>query len=188
MAQRRAGWHERVAAEGNGRLVFVDESGANTRMTRWRGRALGGARLHASLPHGHYQTCSLVAGIGLEGPLAPCLFAGPIDGSMFLAWLREGLAPLLRPGDLLIMDNLSTHKVSGVLEAVEGAGAKLWYLPPYSPDLNPIENMWSKIKQRLRSLSPRTLEELFLASKTAFNAISPGDCLGFFANAKYATC
>ena len=86
------------------------------------------------------------------------------------------------------MDNLGTHKVSGVLEAVEAAGAKLWYLPPYSPDLNPIENMWSKIKQWLRSLSPRTLEELFSASKTAFNAISPADCLGFFSNAKYATC
>ena len=86
------------------------------------------------------------------------------------------------------MDNLGTHKVSGVLEAVEAAGAKLWYLPPYSPDLNPIENMWSKIKQWLRSLSPRTLEGLFSASKTAFNAISPADCLGFFSNAKYATC
>lgn len=94
-------------------------------MTRWRGRVLGGARLNAGIPHGHYQTCSLVAGVCLEGPLAPCLFEGPIDGSMFLAWIREGLAPLLQQGDLLIMDNLSTHKVPGVLEAVEAAGAKL---------------------------------------------------------------
>jgi transposase len=185
--ERRAVWHEQVVKGGFRRLIFVDESGANTRMTRWRGRALHGQRLRAGVPHGHYHTCSLIAGICPEGPLAPCLFEGAIDGPMFLAWVREGLSACLRPGDLLIMDNLSTHKVSGVLEAVESTGAKLWYLPPYSPDFNPIENMWSKIKQCLRSLAPRTLEELLPATKTAFDAISTADCIGFFSNAKYAT-
>lgn len=188
MAQRRAGWHEEVAAHRSVRLVFVDESGANTRMTRWRGRALGGQRLVASVPHGHYQTCSLVAGVCLEGPLAPCIFEGPMDGAMFLVWVREGLVPALQPQDLVIMDNLSTHKVDGVAAAIQQAGARLLYLPPYSPDLNPIENMWSKIKQCLRSLAPRTLEELSSATKIAFAAVTSADCHGFFLNAKYDTC
>jgi len=176
-----------VASQGLVRLVFVDESGANTRMTRWRGRALGGHRLVACVPHGHYQTCSLVAGVCPAGPLAPWIFEGAMDGAMFLAWIREGLVPSLQPNDLVIMDNLSTHKVAGVEAAIQQAGARLLYLPPYSPDLNPIENMWSKIKQCLRSLAPRTLDELAFASKIAFAAVTSADCHGFFFNAKYAT-
>lgn len=110
-----------------------------------------------------------------------------MDGEMFLAWIRLGLAAELQPGDLVIMDNLATHKVAGVRQAIEGAGARLEYLPPYSPDFNPIENMWSKVKQILRSLAPRTAEELLPAAKTAFAAVSPADCRGFFLNARYAT-
>ena len=111
-----------------------------------------------------------------------------MDGAMFLAWIREGLAPTLQAGDLVIRDNLATHKVAGVGEAIMQAGARLLYLPPYSPDFNPIENMWSKIKQILRSLAPRTLQDLALAAKTAFAAISTSDCQGFFLNARYAIC
>jgi transposase len=166
--------------------VFVDESGANTKMTRLRGRALGGQRLLAHIPHGHYQTSTLISGIRLEGPCAPWLFEGPMNGEMFLAWVTQGLAPALRPGEVVILDNLATHKIRGVREALEAAGARLLYLPPYSPDFNPIENMWSKIKQILRSLAPRTQAELLAAAKLAFNAISPADCLGFFLNARYA--
>lgn len=110
-----------------------------------------------------------------------------MDGEMFLAWVVQGLVPTLRKGDLVIMDNLATHKVCGVLEAIKQAGARLLYLPPYSPDFNPIENMWSKIKQILRGKAPRTEPQLIEAAKTAFHAISPADCLGFFSNAKYAT-
>src|ERR1022692_2576817 len=155
-------------------------------MTRLRGRALGGQRLVARIPHGHYQTSTLISGIRLNGPCAPWLFDGPMNGEMFLAWVRQGLAPTLQPADLVIMDNLATHKVAGVREAIESAGARLRYLPPYSPDFNPIENMWSKIKQRLRSLAPRTGAELLQAAAHAFAAISPADCQGFFLHAQYA--
>ena len=188
MAAKRAGWHELLARESPAQLVFVDESGANTRMTRCRGRALAGQRLVAQIPHGHYQTSTLIAGVRLDGACAPWLFDGAMDGEMFLAWVCQGLVPVLQTGDLVIMDNLATHKVAGVREAIEAAGARLLYLPPYSPDFNPIENMWSKIKQVLRSLSPRTQPELLVAAGAAFDTISPADCLGFFLHAHYATC
>jgi len=176
-----------LAAEPTTRLVFVDESGANTKMTRLRGRALGGERVRAHIPHGRYQTSTLISAIRLEGPCAPWLFEGPMNGEMFLAWVREGLAPALRRGDVVILDNLSTHKIRGVREALEAIGARLLYLPPYSPDFNPIEPMWSKIKQILRSHAPRTDEQLLDAARTAFQSISVADCKGFFFSAKYAT-
>ena len=176
-----------MAAEPTAHLVFVDESGANTKMTRLRGRALGGQRLLARVPHGHYQTSTLISGIRLEGPCAPWLFEGPMNGEMFLAWVRQGLAPTLCPGEVVILDNLATHKVRGVRASLEAVGARLLYLPPYSPDFNPIEPMWSKIKQTLRSQAPRTQQDLLRAAKTAFNAISSADCKGFFFSACYAT-
>ena len=109
-----------------------------------------------------------------------------MNGEMFLAWVRQGLVPTLQTGDLVIMDNLATHKIAGIREAIEAAGARLLYLPAYSPDFNPIENMWSKIKQILRSQAPRTENALLLAAKTAFQAISTADCQGYFFSAKYA--
>ena len=168
------------------RLVFLDESGANTQMTRRRGRSARGQRLVAHVPHGHYQTTTMIAAVRLTGACAPCLFSGPMDGEMFLAWVRQGLVPTLHKEDWVILDNLATHKVAGVRAAIEAAGAKLCHLPPYSPDFNPIENMWSKIKQGLRRLAPRTEEELQQAAKTAFESISAADCKGFFLNARYA--
>jgi len=167
--------------------VFVDESGANTKMTRLGGRALVGERFITRVPHGHYQTSTLIAAVRLAGACAPWLFERAMDGEMFLAWVRQGLTPTLQPDDLVIMDNLATHKVVGVRKAIESAGARLRYLPPYSPDFNPIENMWSKIKQLLRNLDPRTNDELLQAAATAFAAVSPTDCLGFFSHAKYST-
>lgn len=110
-----------------------------------------------------------------------------MNGEMFLAWVQRGLAPSLREAGLVIMDNLATHKVRGVQQAIEATGARLRYLPPYSPDFNPIENMWSKVKQILRSAAPRTQAQLLSAAKTAFHAISPADCQGFFSHARYAT-
>ena len=187
MAARRANWHEQLAAEPVAALVFVDESGANTKMTRLRGRALGGQRLLARVPHGHYETSTLISGVRLGGPCAPWLFGGAMNGEMFLAWVRQGLAPTLRPGAVVILDNLSTHKIRGVREALEAVGARLLYLPPYSPDFNPIEPMWSKIKQTLRRHAPRTEEELLQAAKAAFQSISSADCKGFFFSAQYAT-
>jgi transposase len=187
VAEKRAHWHDQLAGEPIAGLVFVDESGASTKMTRLRGRAPEGQRVVGRIPHGHYQTTTLVSGIRLKGPCAPWLFEGAMDGEMFLAWVVEGLAPTLQKGDVVIMDNLATHKVQGVAEALEAAGARLLYLPPYSPDFNPIENMWSKIKQILRSADPRSEGELAQAAKAAFNAITTTDCIGFFFNAKYAT-
>jgi transposase len=186
VAEKRAHWHERLAKDPPARLIFLDESGANTQMTRFCGRAAVGQRLVMHVPHGHYQTTTLVCAIGLAGPLAPFLWEGAMDGEMFLAWIQQGLVAELRRGDLVIMDNLATHKVAGVRQAIEEAGARLEYLPPYSPDFNPIENMWSKVKQILRGLAPRTAEELLSAAKIAFEAVTPADCQGFFLNANYA--
>jgi transposase len=168
-------------------LVFVDESGANTKMTRLYGRAPLGQRLLARGPQGHYQTSTLIAAVRWCGPCAPWLFEGAMDGAMFLAWVRQGLVPTLQPEDVVILDNLSTHKVAGVRQAIEAAGARLLYLPPYSPDFNPIENLWSKVKQILRGLAPRTADQLLRATGVAFAAITTADCRNFFLHAQYAT-
>ena len=169
------------------RLVFVDESGANTQMTRRYGRSPVGQRLVCSVPHGHYHTTTLIAAVRLQGPQAPWLFAGPMDGELFLAWVKQGLVPELQRDDVVILDNLATHKVAGVREAIESAGARLEYLPPYSPDLNPIENLWSKVKQGLKSHAPRTARQLLKAAGAAFATVTPADCHGFFLHAGYAT-
>jgi transposase len=169
------------------RLVFLDESGANTQMTRRHGRSPIGQRLVCSLPQGHYQTTTLIAAVRLQGPQAPWMFDGAMNGPLFLAWLTQALVPVLRPNDVVVMDNLPTHKVAGVREAIESAGATLEYLPSYSPDLNPIENMWSKVKAGLKSQDPRTARQLRRAAATAFASITPQDCLGFFSHAGYAT-
>jgi transposase len=129
----------------------------------------------------------MVAAVRLKGPQAPWLFDGPMDGELFLAWIKQGLAPLLQPNDVVILDNLSTHKVAGVEEAIVAAGARLEYLPPYSPDFNPIENLWSKVKQGMKSQNPRNARQLLKAAGAAFATITPADCQGFFLHAGYAT-
>ena len=169
------------------RLVFVDESGASTQMTRRYGRSPVGQRRVCSVPHGHYQTTTLIAAVRLQGPQAPWLFAGPIDGELFLAWVKQGLVPVLQRDDVVILDNLATHKVAGVREAIEFAGARREYLPPYSPDLNPIEHLWSQVKQGLKSRAPRTPRQLFKAAGAVFDTVTPEDCHGFFLHAGYAT-
>lgn len=169
------------------RLVFVDESGANTQMTRRYGRSPIGQRLACPVPHGHYQTTTMIAAVRLKGPRAPWLFGGAMDGEQFLAWVRQGLVLCLQPDDVVVMDNLATHKVAGVRQAIEGAGARLEYLPPYSPDFNPIEPMWSKVKQGLKSQEPRNERQLHKAAGAAFAAVTPADCQGFFLHAGYAT-
>lgn len=169
------------------RLVFVDESGANTQMTRRYGRSPIGQRLVCPIPHGHYQTTTLIAAVRLRGAQAPWLFGGAMNGALFLAWVKEGLVLCLQPDDVVVMDNLATHKVAGVREAIEGAGARLEYLPPYSSDFNPIEPMWSKVKQGLKSREPRHARQLHQAAGAAFAAVTPADCQGFFFHAGYAT-
>ena len=168
-------------------LGFVDESGANTQMTRRYGRSPVGQRLVCPVPQGHYQTTTLIAAVRLKGAQAPWLFGGAMDGELFLAWVKQGLVPCLQRDDVVVMDNLATHKVAGVREAITGAGARLEYLPPYSPDFNPIEPMWSKVKQGLKSREPRNARQLFKAASAAFATVTPNDCQGFFLSAGYAT-
>ena len=164
----------------------MDESGANTQMTRNYGRSPVGHRLVCTVPRGHYQTTTMIAAVRLKGPLAPCLFAGALDGEMFLAWIKEGLVPVSQRGDVVILDNLATHKVAGVKEAIAAVGARVEYLPPYSPDFNPIENLWSRVEQLLKRRSPRTSRQLYKAAAKAFAAVTSEDCTGFFLNAGYA--
>jgi transposase len=165
----------------------VDESGANLQMTRRYGRSPADQRLVGHVPQGHYLTATLIAAIRRRGASAPWVFEGPMDGEMFLAWVRRGLTPTLRKDETVILDNLSIHKVQGVRETIEATGAHLEYLPPYSPDFNPIENLWSKVKQSLRSANPRTWRQLLRAAKSAFASVSAADCVAFFLNAGYAT-
>jgi transposase len=187
VAEQRKQWPQRLAGVSDERLVFVDESGANTQITRRYGRSPVGQRLVCPIPHRHYQSTTMVAAVRVEGPQAPWLFRGPMDGELFLAWVKQGLVPCLRPDDVVVMDNLATHKVAGVRDAIEAAGARLEYLPPYSPDFNPMEPMWSKVKQGLKSRQPRNARQLHRAARTAFAAVTPTDCKGFFLHAGYAT-
>lgn len=186
MAEQRQQWPHKLADVPAARLVFVDESGANTQMTRRYGRSPVGQRLACPVPHGHYQTTTLIAAVRLQGPQAPWLFAGAMDGELFLAWVKAGLVPTLQRDDVVILDNLATHKVAGVRETIEAAGARLEYLPPYSPDFNPIEPMWSKVKAGMKSREPRTARQLCKAAGAAFANVTSEDCHGFFLSAGYA--
>ncbi len=154
-------------------------------MARVRGRAPRGERLHSPIPHGHWRTTTLVAGLRLGGIDAPMVIDGPINGESFLAYVRQVLVPTLRPGDIVIMDNLGSHKGAAVRQAIEAAGADLAFLPPYSPDFNPIENAFSKLKTLLRKAAARTRDALWDAVGTALNAFTPDECQNYFAAAGY---
>ena len=144
MAEARRAWTEAAPRFDPARLVFLDETWATTALTRPCGRAPRGERLVGPVPHGHWRTTAFLCGLRAEGLVAPLVLDGAIDGPAFLAWVEQFLAPALRPGDTVAADNLGSHKVAGVREAVEARGATLLYLPPYSPDLNPIENVWTR--------------------------------------------
>jgi transposase len=167
-------------------LVFLDECGTNTGMTRLYGRALGGERLVDYVPDVRYERTSLLSSVRLDGTFVPLCFDGALNGEIFLKYIKDFLAPTLRTGDIVLMDQLSSHKITGISEAIEARGAFVIYLPQYSPDLNPIENMWSKIKAYLRKVKARTKDDLFIAIKDAFNSISCGDIKGWFLEAGYS--
>jgi len=168
------------------RLVFLDESGAQTSMTRTRGRAPRGQRVVAKVPGGHWTVVTMISAVRTSGPFAAASIVGATDSDVFRTYVREILTPNLRPGDVVVMDNLTPHKASGVREAIEAAGATLRYLPPYSPDFNPIENLWSKVKGKLRSLAARTIDTLHDAIADALTTVTPADCVGFFRHCGYA--
>ena len=166
-------------------LVFLDESGVNTDETRRYGRAVGAQRVHDAAPINTPKRTTILSSVRLNGETAYTTFAGAVNGERFKEYLRTRLVPTLKPGDLVIMDNLRCHKVEGVKALIEATGASILYLPPYSPDLNPIEQMWSKIKAHLRSTKSRTIETLLHAIPVAFLSISPKDISGWFASSGY---
>lgn len=169
------------------RLVFIDEAGAKTNMTRLYGRAEKGERVVDLAPHGHWCTTTMISSIRLNGSTACMAVDGSTTGDVFRAYAEHVLVPSLRPGDIVVLDNLASHKDQAALEMIRQAGAEVRFLPPYSPDLNPIEKMWSKIKQILRSIKARTQEALLSAIAAALECVSPEDALGWFASCGYGS-
>ena len=181
VAARRLAWLESQPDLDPRRLVFIDETGASTKMARLRGRSKRGQRCRAAVPHGHWKTTTFTAG----GLTAPMLLDGPMNGVAFLAYVEQVLVPTLVPGDQVIMDNLPAHKVSGVKQAIEAAGATRQLLPPYSPDFNPIEQAFAKLKALLRKAAARTVDDLWDAIAEIIELFTPTECANFFANSGY---
>lgn len=154
-------------------------------MARLRGWSERGSRALGYVPHGHYKTQTMLAGIRLSGPVAPLVFDGAIDAEAFTAWTDQFLLKELTPGDVVIADNLSSHKVPAAQRLIESIGCRILYLPPYSPDFNPIEEMWSKMKEYLRNIGARDLDTLFIAIGDAFSQITESDCHGYFKDCGY---
>jgi transposase len=165
--------------------VFLDETGAKTNMTRLFARARRGERAVDFAPHGHWNTTTLVAAMTVDCAIAPMVLDGPMDSLAFEAYVEQVLVPALPSNAIVIMDNLAAHKPPAISGILTGAGAELRYLPPYSPDLNPIEQMWAKVKNTLRSMKARTEQELHDAIATALLQITSNDTRGFFVGASY---
>ena len=180
MKAAREAWVEQLARIDPSRLVFLDEAGANTDMVRAYGWSFKGERLSGAKPAGRWSATTVISAIRREGPGALMIFEGATDATLFRTYVQEVLAPTLRPGEIVVMDNLASHKAAGVVEAIEAAGAQAWYLPVYSPDLNPIEKMWSKVKQYLRSAAARCTQTLWDAICQALRTVTASDAHGWF--------
>ena len=167
-------------------FVFLDETGAATNMVRRYGWGPKGERLMDAAPHGHWKTTTFLAGLRSTGIVAPLVLDGPMTGEAFRAYVEQFLAPTLSPGDVVVLDNLAAHKVAGVREAIAAAGASILYLPPYSPDLNPIEQMFAKLKALLRKAAVRNREALWNTIGNLLEAFSPTECRNYIANSGYA--
>lgn len=178
--RRREEFLERLQTIPPEKLIFLDESGVTTQMTRGYARASGGRRVHEATPAGHWKILTILSALSLGGLLATMTIEQATDGDIFLAYLEQVLGPKLRPGDVVVMDNLSAHKVAGVEQLIQAAGAELLYLPPYSPDLNPIEKAWAKLKQLLRSAKARTAEALEQAIAELLPQITPENAQAWF--------
>jgi len=182
---KRQDWFDSQLDLDPDKLIFIDETGANTKMGRLRGWSPKGQRCRAAVPHGHWKTTTFTAGLRLNGITAPMLLDGPMHGPAFRAYVEQVLVPELKPGDIVIMDNLPAHKVAGVRETIEAAGARLLYLPPYSPDFNPIEMAFSKLKALLRKTAARTVDDLWDAVAQSLDAFTPNECANYFAASGY---
>lgn len=168
------------------RFIFIDESGAKTNMTRLYGRGPRGARVYDHIPNRRWETTTMIAAVGRNGPQAPWVLEGPMDGTAFSVWVERVLVPTLEPTDIVVMDNLSVHRNTAAHAAIEATGAKIWPLPPYSHDLNPIEKMWSKVKAHLRKVKARTAESLYEAVGRAMEQVTQQDVQNWFASCGYS--
>jgi len=183
--KRRQAWFDGQLDLDPERLVFIDETWASTNMARLRGRAPKGERLKAAIPHGHWKTTTFIAGLRLTGIVAPMVLDGPINHDAFTAYVMQVLVPELRPGDVVIMDNLSSHKGRNIRDMIEAGGATLVYLPPYSPDFNPIENAFAKLKALLRKAAKRTVKGLWDTIGSLIHLFTPQECANYFLAAGY---
>lgn len=186
MEAQRGAWRAAQPGLDPDRLVFVDETWASTNMARRYGRAPVGERLVCAVPHGHWKTTTFVAALRATGLTAPMVIDGAVTGDLFVAYARQVLAPALRPGDVVVMDNLVCHKRAEVRAAIEAAGATLVFLPPYSPDLNPIELAFGKLKGLLRTAGKRTVDELWAFLGRVLDAFAPAECRNYIRHAGYS--
>jgi transposase len=187
IARRRTRWKTHQGRLDPKRLVFIDETWAKTNMTRRHGRCRRGARLVAKVPHGHWRTLTFLAALRHDRITAPCVIDGPINGIIFRAYIEQFLAPTLNPGDVVVMDNLGSHKSQAVRRLIRAAGAKLFFLPRYSPDLNPIEQVFAKLKTLLRKTDPRTVETTWRNIGDLLDRFTPQECANYLTNAGYAS-
>jgi len=185
VAKARVEWREQQPKLTPSKLIFIDETSVKTNMTRRYGRAKCGHRLVAAVPHGHWKTTTFVGALRCDGLTAPLAINGAINGDLFLAYVEQVLVPTLKSGDVVIMDNLRVHKMAGVREAIEAVGAKLLFIPPYSPDLNPIELAFSKLKALLRAKAIRTAEALWKALGDLCDNFRPAECANYFRHDGY---
>lgn len=186
MARARRRWMREQGMFDPARLVFIDETAANTKMVRLGGRCARGERLVGRVPHGHWKTITFVGALRRHGMTAPLVIDGAMTGEMFLAYVEQCLAPTLKRKDIVVMDNLSAHKAPGVREAIEARGATLRYLPQYSPDLNPIELAFSKLKAFLRKVAERTVRRLCHRIGSFARSLSEREAINYFRHAGYA--
>lgn len=185
MARRRAQWLAYQSRIDPARLVFIDETWTKTNMATLRGWSPLGQRIRAKVPHGHWKTMTFVAALRHDGVTAPWLIDGPINGERFRLYVETVLVPTLKPGEIVIMDNLGSHKGKAVRRAIRGAGAKLILLPKYSPDLNPIEQFFAKLKHWLRKAAKRSAETVCQAIAEILDRTTPDECSNYFAQAGY---
>jgi len=182
---QRQDWFDGQLDLDPAKLVFIDETGLSTKMARLRGRSLCGQRCRSAVPHGHWKTTTFTGALRLSGMTAPMVLDGPMNGAAFLAYVEQVLVPTLSSGDTVIMDNLPAHKADGVRQAIEAAGGRLLYLPPYSPDFNPIEMAFSKLKALLRARAERSVDALWDTVGKIVTLFKPQECANYFAAAGY---
>ncbi len=187
MARRRAWWKRHQGKIDPRRLVFIDETWAKTNMIRTRGWCTRGKPLIASAPYGHWRTMTFIAALRHDRIDAPFVLDGPVNGEWFTAYVRELLVPTLKPGDVVVMDNLGSHKGKAVRQAIRDAGARLFFLPPYSPDLNPIEQVFAKLKTLLRKAEERTVEATWRRIGELLDHFQPDECANYIRNSGYAS-